>query len=154
MGGLPEKEKRLGARLRALRKGRGLTQVELAKKAGITQAALCRIEIGQVKAQKGTVRKLASALGVEAHAIGAESPAPVQPVGNDLAPPHLEEEVGQRQIEPRRTTDHKIERRGEVLVVHFSGATEEERLAELSRNGGAEAGEALWRELGWLDEEP
>jgi len=50
--------------IKAKRKARKLTQVELAEKAGITQAVISRLEAGQEdNAKLSTLRGLASALG-------------------------------------------------------------------------------------------
>ena len=54
-----------GERLRELREDRMFSQTELAKMAGITQAAISGFERGERKAQPRTVRKLAAALGAE-----------------------------------------------------------------------------------------
>jgi transcriptional regulator with XRE-family HTH domain len=45
----------LGRKVRTLRKARGLTQVQLAKKLGITQPSLSEIETGETKEVSGTV---------------------------------------------------------------------------------------------------
>jgi len=52
-----------------MRKQRGLTQQELAKKAGTTQAVVSRLENASVRASLETVAKIADALGaaVEIH---------------------------------------------------------------------------------------
>jgi transcriptional regulator with XRE-family HTH domain len=52
-------------RLRWWRERRAMTQQELAEKAGITRAALSRIESGQAEPRPPTVRRLAAALRVE-----------------------------------------------------------------------------------------
>jgi len=54
-----------GERLRQLRIERMLSQSELAKIAGTTQATISGLERGERMAQPRTVRKLADALGVE-----------------------------------------------------------------------------------------
>ena len=54
-----------GGRLRELRETAMLSQSELAKMAGITQAAVSGFERGERRAQPRTVRRLAKALGVE-----------------------------------------------------------------------------------------
>jgi transcriptional regulator with XRE-family HTH domain len=54
-----------GKRLRELRQDRMLSQMELAKMAGTTQATISLFERGERTAQPRTVRKLADALGVE-----------------------------------------------------------------------------------------
>lgn len=50
--------------VRAWREHLGLTQAEVAKRAGMTQAALSQIESGEHKARKATREKLALALGI------------------------------------------------------------------------------------------
>jgi transcriptional regulator with XRE-family HTH domain len=54
-----------GDRLRELRETAMLSQSELAKMAGTTQAAISGFKRGERKAQPRTVRRLAAALGVE-----------------------------------------------------------------------------------------
>jgi len=49
---------------RAWREHLGFTQTEVAKRAGITQAALAQMESGEHKARKATKVKLAEALGI------------------------------------------------------------------------------------------
>jgi transcriptional regulator with XRE-family HTH domain len=53
-----------GELVREWRKARKLTQLELAKKAGISERALRDIERGGVRPQSTTIRSLARALGV------------------------------------------------------------------------------------------
>ena len=55
----------VGDNIRRLRDARALTQEELAEKAGITVAALSRIERNNAEPRPTTRRKLARALGVE-----------------------------------------------------------------------------------------
>jgi XRE family transcriptional regulator, regulator of sulfur utilization len=54
-----------GNKIKHLRDARALTQEELAKKAGITVAALSRIERNYAEPRATTRRKLAQALGVD-----------------------------------------------------------------------------------------
>lgn len=51
--------------LKLLRRRRVLTQHELADRAGVSRAAIARIETGQANARPATIRKLASALHIE-----------------------------------------------------------------------------------------
>ena len=51
-------------RLRALRRRAGLTQRELAARAGLTHSTVAYLETGKHAALPSTVRKLAAALGV------------------------------------------------------------------------------------------
>lgn len=55
---------RAGQRLRALREGAGLTQLQLSAQAGITHEALSNLELGKLAASAPTVRQLSQALGV------------------------------------------------------------------------------------------
>jgi transcriptional regulator with XRE-family HTH domain len=52
-------------RLKALRGERMLSQRELARAVGTSQAVISELELGKRHAQPRTVRKLADALGVE-----------------------------------------------------------------------------------------
>ena len=52
--------------LRAWREYLGLTQTEVAEKAGITQASLSQMESGESKLRKATRVKLAAAMGINA----------------------------------------------------------------------------------------
>lgn len=62
--------------LRQIRDRHGVSQRALAKAAGITQAALFRLESGETDPRLGTLRKLAEALGVTvAGIIGEGRPA-------------------------------------------------------------------------------
>ena len=53
----------IGERLKDLRFRAGLTQEELAQKAGTTQTTVARIERDAVQPEITTIRKLATALG-------------------------------------------------------------------------------------------
>ena len=55
----------LGHMLKALRERKGLTQVELAEKAGVTQSYLARLEAGERENPSlDVLKRLAEALGV------------------------------------------------------------------------------------------
>jgi transcriptional regulator with XRE-family HTH domain len=56
---------RLGARIKSLRKSRGLSQERLAEKSDITPKYLSRLEVGQQSPSIETLARLAEALGVE-----------------------------------------------------------------------------------------
>ena len=55
----------VGDRLKTLRTLNALTQAELADRAGLTTAAVARIERGEVEPRPTTLRKLAKALSVQ-----------------------------------------------------------------------------------------
>lgn len=71
----------LGKAVKEIRKSKGLKQDQLAKKAGITQAALSQIENGK-RPGSGTLQKLSSALEIPEsliYAMGIEkSDVPIQ----------------------------------------------------------------------------
>ncbi len=50
--------------IKILRENRALSQRDLAKIACLNTATICRIETGQHRPQPGTIRKIATALGV------------------------------------------------------------------------------------------
>lgn len=55
---------------------RGLSQEELAKRAGLTRVALVRIETGKARARALTLNKLAVALDIERSRLEAGPPSP------------------------------------------------------------------------------
>ncbi len=65
MSEVPAGSKRRGSLLRELRLASGMSQPELARRAGISQSFLSQLELGRHEAGPGTVRKLAEALGVD-----------------------------------------------------------------------------------------
>jgi transcriptional regulator with XRE-family HTH domain len=56
---------RFAVRLKTLRESKGLTQEQLAKRAGISRAYLARLETGRHDPHLSRLRKLAKALGVK-----------------------------------------------------------------------------------------
>jgi transcriptional regulator with XRE-family HTH domain len=67
----------MGGRIRSMRKAKGLTQIQLAGRAQITQGTLSSLERGDtVKVQASTLLQLAKALGVNVEYLrtGAETP--------------------------------------------------------------------------------
>jgi transcriptional regulator with XRE-family HTH domain len=65
-----------GERLREAREAVFLSQRELAEAAGLTQSTVSRLELGRQSAQAATVRKLATALGIDAAALVARGTEP------------------------------------------------------------------------------
>lgn len=63
--GLKKWAEHVGATIRDLRKAAGLTQVELAAKAGLPQGHISRLENAEHSATNYTLAKIAGALGVE-----------------------------------------------------------------------------------------
>jgi transcriptional regulator with XRE-family HTH domain len=71
---------KIGSRIREIRKAAGLTQVEAAEAAGLTQPVWARAESNRADLRVNTVEKLATALGV--------TPADLlRPVGSRLLKP-------------------------------------------------------------------
>ena len=58
-----EARKRIGERIRQLRTQRGISQVELAEKAGLIQPHIVRIEQGRYSVGLDTLQAIAKALG-------------------------------------------------------------------------------------------
>ena len=58
-----EARKRIGERIRQLRKERGMSQTELAEKAGLVQPHIVRIEQGRYSVGLDTLQAIAKALG-------------------------------------------------------------------------------------------
>lgn len=56
---------RVGESVRAAREAAGLSQRELARRAGTTQAVISRIEMGSVGATLTTLNRIAGSLGVD-----------------------------------------------------------------------------------------
>jgi transcriptional regulator with XRE-family HTH domain len=54
-----------GEQIRAARKNKGWTQAQLAEAAGITQSMLSMVESGAAEPSSGTLRRIATALGLE-----------------------------------------------------------------------------------------
>lgn len=59
-------------KLREVREAKFVTQVELAKKAGVSETTIVRLEAGTHNPRVSTVRKLAVALGVKPAALVAD----------------------------------------------------------------------------------
>ena len=57
--------KQLGARLRKLRKAKGLSQYALAKEANISREYINKLEAGRYDVTVGTLQLIAKALGVQ-----------------------------------------------------------------------------------------
>lgn len=57
-------ERSVGSRVRAERRRRNLTQVELAAKAGISEDTMNKLEGDKTQPHPRTIRKVAAALGV------------------------------------------------------------------------------------------
>ncbi len=66
--------------LRALRQQRGLSQAELARRAGLTPVFVNRVEFQRQKARRPSVKALAAALRVRPGALAA---APAEKEGDD-----------------------------------------------------------------------
>lgn len=86
--------------LRELRRRKGLSQKDLAKKAGIGQDSISGIESGRHEARPSTLRKLAGALDVEVtdffrdpvtpgHTVEVSGVATGRPIGRSRATPNV-----------------------------------------------------------------
>lgn len=68
-----------GARLKAMREGKSLTQQQLADAAGFSREFISRLEKDRQEPSWGSVQKLASALGISCEAFNEPPPADVKP---------------------------------------------------------------------------
>lgn len=82
----------VGARVRSLRKGRQMTQEDLAERSGLTSEAVTRVERGTRKPTIDTLSKLAHGLGVDVtDLLGSGDVVPATPTMSE----HLRKIVSQ-----------------------------------------------------------
>ncbi|MBI4564588.1 MAG: helix-turn-helix transcriptional regulator [Planctomycetes bacterium] len=62
----------IGRKIRVLREKKGMTQEDLAERAGLTQSHVSRLEDGKHSPSNVTLRKIAKALRVSVHKIDYE----------------------------------------------------------------------------------
>ena len=67
-----ESARRIGRRLRELRRESGLTQAAVAKAAGLTKASVSRLESGQARPDLETLRKAVGAMGKTIYDLAAD----------------------------------------------------------------------------------
>ncbi len=60
---MQDKNNGLGKVIKALRKSRGLTQLELAQKSGMERTSICNIELGKQTLNVQTINAIADVLG-------------------------------------------------------------------------------------------
>src|SRR4051794_15877734 len=79
---MPTSDPNFARRLKELRAAAGMTQPQLADKAGVSKGTVAALEQGAYDATWPTVQALAAALGVDCGAFGAVAiPAPPTPRG-------------------------------------------------------------------------
>ena len=76
-------EQTYGERLKALREARGLTQEQLAEKAGLEPYAIKRMESGYLEPGMGHTARIAGALGIKTTVLAGITPQ--APVSQELA---------------------------------------------------------------------
>ena len=69
-----EARKRIGERIRQLRTAKGVSQTELAEKAGLSQPHIVRIEQGRYSVGLDTLQTIAKALGCTVDMVVRRSP--------------------------------------------------------------------------------
>ncbi|MCY1081797.1 helix-turn-helix domain-containing protein [Archangium lansingense] len=79
-------QKTIGEAARTAREGLGLTQAQVAQKAGMSAQVYGRIERGGMMPSVPALRRLAAALGVSPAVLLDMSPREVPSSGNDLSP--------------------------------------------------------------------
>ncbi len=105
----------IGARVRAVREGRALTQQEVAERSGLGPEQISRIENGRRRPRAKTLRKLAEALGVAVEKLtGAEE---LLSSGGPVFAAQAPKDAGESRERPRFDeplgTEAVIEDRGE-----------------------------------------
>src|SRR5215831_13562883 len=85
----------VGSRIRELRKGRRLTQVELSEKIGVAQSDLSRMEQGEYKVGLDTLFKILQVFDLKMSEFFGETDRPVDPDSRELVADfeHLSEEA-------------------------------------------------------------
>ncbi len=109
-------------RLKTIRKSRGLTQDELAKKARLDKQTIYRLERGEDKrpVRRGNLDRLAEALGIDPEVLAGEKPIPPD-IGQASAPP--EETAYQLNVRvdaPIRNAFELVARRYRVSVAKIA----------------------------------
>jgi len=105
---------RFSARLRELRSNRGLTQVDLARKAGVTASYVWRLESGGAAPGIDLVERLATALGTTVHDLLPATVAPeTQVVLRDQARKLFEDLLGSADRETLLMLNPLLARLGE-----------------------------------------
>src|SRR5499427_3685714 len=80
----PRKVHLVGSRIRELRKGRHLTQVELSEKIGVAQSDLSRMEQGEYKVGLDTLFKILQVFDLKMSEFFGETEQPVDPDSREL----------------------------------------------------------------------
>ncbi len=89
-----------GARLKELRESQGLTQPDLAGRAGLTKAGIANLEQGRREPSWATVQALAAALGVSCEEF-TRPPAEREPAGPGRPPKARDEDEAGKPKRPR-----------------------------------------------------
>jgi transcriptional regulator with XRE-family HTH domain len=123
----------MGARVRSLRRERGLTLKALGARAGLSHPFLSQLERGLARPSVGSVERIADALGVQVSELWMENPPSMQPrLVRRAEGRHLAHEVGGpgglRELAPH----------GEPLTVHeWSGGSRRWPAAPVALGGQA-----------------
>src|SRR6266536_2547132 len=80
----PRKMNLVGSRIRELRKGRRLTQIELSEKIGVAQSDLSRMEQGEYKVGLDTLFKILQVFELKMGEFFGETESPSEPETRDL----------------------------------------------------------------------
>ena len=83
----------LGTRVKTMREQMRLSQVDLAKMAGVGSATIVRLETGQRRTHMSKLEKIAKVLGVSVASLLDEDPLPVQPQSEEQ-PQGVEKTLG------------------------------------------------------------
>ena len=115
--------------VKRLRAERNLSQLELAKRAGMSAAQLCKIERGHSELTASTLRRLADAIGVPVSVLLGEGIGdPAMPVNGAVSSRIVELPVTQDFVPVLSSFADEASVLGEVVKVEQEMAAEEERL--------------------------
>lgn len=91
----------LGQRIAALRRERGLTQVQLAEHLGVAQQTLAHYEAGRLRLLVGALPTLTEHLGVSVEELLATTPDKLKPPGKRGPAPKLQQQLERVQALPK-----------------------------------------------------
>lgn len=128
----------LGLRLRRLREARGLSQREVARRAGVTNATVSLVEQARVSPSVASLRKIAGALGLSLAELFAEEPGPPRSPffrADELV------EIGSNGVSIRLVAGARPKRALQLLIERYPPGSDTG--SEMLRHTGEECGVVL-----------
>jgi transcriptional regulator with XRE-family HTH domain len=141
---MDEHRKAAGLRLVRIRESRRMTQEDLAHAAGVSVKTISRFENGHHDGRRGTIKKIAKALGIEEQDVTGPPPAPLG-LGFSSAEEQLErrvEEMEERLAALIETQNGLLSRQSDVLDRLERSQAEIERLLSTQLDAARQMEEA------------